>query len=210
MALSFFRSALTLAAIIGLALPTGGARAAGSLLPALAAFARDLVNGNADQLVGVYAPDLFARGVVQQPPEDPTFVSTSADMLTQFRTASELGSTGLLAHNYLAGSQFSSLRNGQVIYLVFGNGRTVPYVISEIARFKALKPNSAYSAFENLEDGDDVGASDLFSRIYGRPGALILQTCIRAEGLNSWGRLFVVALPAYKTQTPRVTCSACE
>ena len=83
-------------------------------------------------------------------------------------------------------------------------------MIGEIARFKAMQPNSAFSAFEDLEDGERVGASDLFSRIYDRPGALILQTCIRAEGLISWGRLFVVALPADKAQALRVTCSACQ
>jgi hypothetical protein len=210
MAPRLLRFVLTLLGILCLALPTGNAAAADSPLPPLTAFAQDLVNGNPDQLVGVYVPNLFARGVVQQPVEDPAFVSTTADVLTQFSKASELGSTGLLAHNYLAGSQFSSLESGQVIYLVFGNGRTASYVISEVARYKAIQPNSAFSAFEDLESGTRVGASDLFSQVYGRQGAVILQTCIRAEGINTWGRLFVVAQPTSKAPTARAPCSACQ
>lgn len=210
MASRLIRSVLVLVAILGLALPVEAVQAAGSPLPSLAAFARNLINGNEDQLVGVYVPELFARVVVQQPSGDPAFVSNTADVITQFARASEFGSTGLMAHNYLAGYQFASLANGQVIYLVFGDGRTVPYVIQEIARYQALQPNSAYSAFKDLEDGQQVGASELFLRIYDRPGALVLQTCISAEGISTWGRLFVVAMPAPRASASRNPCSACQ
>jgi hypothetical protein len=210
MAPRLLRFVLTLLAIIGLALPTSTTRAAGAPLPTLDAFASDLITGDAAELVGVYAPDLFAHRVVQQPPGEPGFVSDLADVLTQYGKASELGSTGILAHNYLAGSRFASLSTGQVIHLVYGNGRTVTYVISEVARFKALQPNSAFSAFEDLQEDSRVGASELFSRMYGRPGVLVFQTCIKAEGNLSWGRLFVAALPISRSRTLRAACRDCQ
>jgi len=87
-----------------------------------------------------------------------------------------------------------------MIHLVFGDGRTAPYVVTESLRFQALQPNSVYSAFVSLANGAQIGAADLFAEVYDRPGALILQTCIQADGLSTWGRLFVVAQPLVESR----------
>lgn len=159
--------------------------------PALASW----TNGDADELRGVYVPDILMDDVVQQPGRDATYVSSDPDVLTQFDAANSVGSTGLLAHNYLAGARFSLLDRGQMIYLVYGNGRMAAYVVTQALQYQALQPESPYSNFVNLSNGHTMSASDVFTAVYGRPGDVILQTCIDADGNPSWGRLFVVAEP---------------
>ncbi len=209
MALKRYRlfSNLIILTAITVALPSIRARAAGappagSSLPSLQSFAVQLENGNASELRGVYVNGLFALPVAQQPAGDSAFISTQPDVLTQFATASGLGSTGILAHNYLAGSLFPRLKNRQFIYLVYGDGRTVAYVVKSRQRFQALQPDSPYSAFIDLSTGRQTGAYSLFTNIYGRSGALVLQTCIDAEGLSTWGRLFIIAVPQTDQMPP--------
>jgi hypothetical protein len=43
--------------------------------------------------------------------------------------------------------------------------------------------------------------------IYGRRGDLVLQTCIEAQGIDTWGRLFVIAEPVALRQTRRLASS---
>jgi hypothetical protein len=169
-------------------------------LPDLAQFVRELENGDSGQLRGVYAPGLFANMVVQQPQGDPTFVSPRTSILTQFSSASRVGSVGLLAHNYRAGAQFKQIRAGQVIYLVFGDGSLRRYSVQHLFRYQALQPNSAQSNFIDLENGSRLTTQALFTRMYGRKGALVLQTCIESDGIDTWGRLFVIAEPAPETR----------
>jgi hypothetical protein len=134
--------------------------------------------------------------VVQQPTGDPTFVTPRQGFLTQFSSALSAGSTGLLAHNFLAGANFSLLENDQVIYLIYGAGGVHPYSVTGVYRFRATQPGSVYSDFVDLSGGARSSASTILARMYGRRGALVLQTCIAAEGSPTWGRLFVVAEPS--------------
>ena len=75
----------------------------------------------------LYVSELMAVPVVQQPSGQAGYVSTAAETLTQFAAASKYGTTGLLAHNYLAGTYFSNLSHGSVITLVYGDGSTQYY-----------------------------------------------------------------------------------
>lgn len=198
MALNSIRSILTLTLTLILFstfIPTRIVRALSSHLPALATFVSQVENGQADELRGVYVPELFAVRIVQQPTGNNEFVSPRQGILTQFGLASRLGSTGLLAHNYLAGERFVFLEKGQKFYLVYGNGRTSAFVVTEILHYQALEPTSTTSKFVDLENGGLLTASELFSNAYNRPGQVIFQTCISAEGNRSWGRLFVIAEP---------------
>jgi hypothetical protein len=179
-------------------------------LPTLDTFADALTNGHAHALRGVYVPGILANAVVQQPAGDPGFVSSDQDLLTQFQRASQLGSTGVLAHNFLAGAQFSEIRPGQIIYLVYGDGRTSAFVVRDALRYRALQPQNSYGAFVDLADGRQLGASELFVSVYGRRGALILQTCIEAEGVSTWGRLFVVAEPFHRLALQQYACADCK
>jgi hypothetical protein len=171
------------------------ARASTSFLPDLQTFLRWMTNSETDQLRGVYAPDLFASPVVQQPAGSPGFVSRSENVLTQFGSAAGLGSTGLLAHNYLAGRHFALMQPAQVLHLVYGDGRIETYIVAHLLRYRALQPNSMQSDFEDLNSGERIGGATLFSDIYGQRGAVVLQTCIASNGSSTWGRLFVIAMP---------------
>ena len=165
-------------------------------LPGLDTFVEQVSNGQTGQLRGVYIPGIQASAVVQQPAGMNGFVSPRQNVLTQFRLASKQGSTGLLAHNYLAGKSFEMLQPGQEIDLIDGRGNISTFTVTEILRYQALEPNSNVSTFIDLKDLNSISADNLFIKIYGRPGRLVLQTCIQAENNPSWGRLFVIAQPA--------------
>ena len=164
-------------------------------LPLLGTFISQVENGQAEELRGVYIPEILAARVVQQPTGNNEFVSPRQNMVTQFGLASQFGSTGLLAHNELAGESLSLLGEGQKFHLIYGNGQTVAFVVTELLNYQALEPTSTSSNFVDLENGGLLTASELFSKIYVRLGQVIFHTCISAEGNRSWGRLFVIAEP---------------
>ncbi|HNQ94888.1 MAG TPA: hypothetical protein PKK96_09075 [Anaerolineales bacterium] len=189
------QSLLLVIAVIFLILPSPARALDGSEVPPLEEFIWQVTNGEADELRGVYAPEVFAFPVVSQPEGSPAFVSIQPDIVTQFGAASQYDTTGLLAHNYLAGESFSSLNEGQWIYLIYGDGRIETYIIREFMRFQALSPNSVTSNFVDLETGERLSSTQLFFEVFNRPGGVTLQTCINAEGNLSWGRLFILAEP---------------
>ncbi|MEA5077501.1 MAG: sortase [Anaerolineaceae bacterium] len=157
-------------------------------------FSATVVNGNARQIVGIYVEDTFASPIVQQPNGNAAYVSTQDNIVTQFSTASQYGSIGLVAHNNLAGEKFSDLKVGDRAVLVYGDGTKLTYEITEIDAYQALSPNSPYSNFVDVNHTDvTLSVSDMFMKIYNPDDRLILQTCIAKEGVESWGRLFVVA-----------------
>jgi len=162
----------------------------------LHAFAAAVEGGNPNHITGIFVPRVLAQRVVRQPKSDPAFVSSEPDSVTQFNLANKYGSLGFLAHNYLSGVLFFNLQQGDVVYIVYGDGSSKRFKINEIRRFKALKPNSPYSDFIDLNNDKTVlPAKDLFFQTYGQANHIILQTCIEKEGNQSWGRLFVMAEP---------------
>lgn len=183
------------AALIPITAAAADAEPIENTLPTLQDFSTSLATGEADLLVGVYAAKVMAFPVLQQPANDAAFVSTQEDVLTQFGMTSQFNSIGLLAHNYLAGAHFSDLSEGQLIFLVYGDGSAQAYRIQEIDSYQALSPYSPYSDFVDLENGGQLSAAQLFERTYGQSGTAILQTCIDRDGIDSWGRLFVIAEP---------------
>jgi hypothetical protein len=175
-------------------------------------FIDPLLNGQAGEVVGVIAPGLFMLPVHQQPAGQPEYVDRENNVLTEFSLPKKYGSTGLLAHNYLSGNLFYSIRDKQDIYLVFGDGRMEHYRVNRIASFQALKPNSPFSDFVDLSnpDGGKMTSADLFNQVYTTQHQLVFQTCIDAYGEPSWGRLFITAalveplnlgVPAVKANT---------
>lgn len=165
-------------------------------LPTFAEFSSAVQNGDAKALRGVYATDMFALPVVQQPPSNPAFVSTKEGELTQFGMVSQYGNVGLLAHNHLSGRFFADLKVGQEIRLVYGDGRIEIFVISEVLHYQALQPNSPYSSFRNMDKEETtLTAEQMFKRAYLGDRHVTFQTCINAYGNASWGRLFVIATP---------------
>ena len=168
-----------------------------SNFPTITNFVQTLSLTNPETVVtGVYIPNTFAYGVVQQPGGSPGFVSAENDVLTQFGMAGSYGTTGLLAHNHLAGTSFSSVHPGQTIVAVQGDGTLEYYHVYAVEKYQALSPNSPYSNFRSLDiPGQDLSATELFMHVYAQPGNLVLQTCIANGDQQSWGRLFILAEP---------------
>jgi hypothetical protein len=160
-------------------------------------FTKSVINGNSSQLVGVYVDSILADPVVQQPAGKPSYVSTQDGVVTQFAYASKYGSVGLVAHNNLAGANFSLLQVGDIITLVYGDGSARNYSVTQIKQYQALSPTSPYSSFRDLEDPSTIlDVSTVFQTIYAVKERLVLQTCIAKDGVDSWGRLFIIAEPA--------------
>ena len=163
--------------------------------PDFPAFYNPIQSGEADVIQGVYVSDTLAFPVVQQPADDPYYVSNHDGEVTQFGTATQYGNIGLLAHNNLSGRSFSRLSVGQEVEVVYGDGRIEKFVITEVLHFQALQPQSQQSTFLNLDNSETRSANQMFNRVYTGSHHLTFQTCIKANGNMSWGRLFVVATP---------------
>lgn len=162
--------------------------------PFLDTFIENLKNGNAGQVVGVYVEDVLSLRVVQQPSSDAAYVSTIPNTATYFSMVRNVtGNTGLLAHNYLAGAYFFDLTPGQRVTLIYGDGTTDEYIVSNIDEFQALSPNSPTSNFVSLSSGETLSSTDLFYRVYSGGTRTTFQTCIAQGNEDSWGRLFVIA-----------------
>jgi hypothetical protein len=162
----------------------------------LASFVSSVSNGKSGQIVGIYVDGTFAFGVGRQPGGDASYVTENANEVTQFGLAAEYGSQAFLAHNYLAGAAFSALTEGQLITVVYGDGRTENFRISGMQRYQALSPDSTQSRFVDLDNGEEISASKLFHTVYNSGNALVLQTCIANGDVSTWGRLFITATPA--------------
>lgn len=133
--------------------------------------------------------------VVQQPSGNTNYVSPRDGEVTQFASATRHGNIGLLAHNYLSGKTFSQLDVGHEVRLVYSDGKSLEFIVTEILRYQALDPKSPYSSFQNLADQNEVlTVQEMFDRAY-LGDHLTLQTCIAADGISSWGRLFIIARP---------------
>jgi hypothetical protein len=171
-------------------------------LPPMEQFAAEVMNGEPEDLRGIYVPGVMAYEILPQPEDSPSFVSLEDDALTRFEMASEYDTTGLLAHNSLAGGDFFLLEGGQLIHLIYGDGRAESFIVRSFLRYQALSPDSVKSDFVDLETGEFLTTAQLFLKVYNRPGDLVLQTCIYADGDTSWGRLFIIAEP-YKPIEPR-------
>ena len=202
MALTSTRSILIVGFVLALfaaLLPVGNVHALSqgeeTNLPSIDTFVSQVTNGQAGELRGIYIPELLAAPVVGQPSGDNDFVSPRQNVVTQFNLAAQFGATGLLAHNYLAGENLAALQHDQIFYLVYGDGRVAAFLIKEILRYQALEPESSYSRFVDLENNNILTTTELFTRVYNRPGKVILQTCISRENNLSWGRLFIIAEP---------------
>ena len=164
-------------------------------LPDFTVFSQAVQNGKADSLRGAYVPNVLALPIVQQPSGDAGYVSSNDSQATQFAMASQFGNVGLLAHNYLSGKSFSQIAVGQEVRLVYGDGRVEYFIVTEILQYQALEPNSPWSSFRNLNDNTILNAEQMFKRVYAGDRHVTFQTCIQAEGISSWGRLFIVAVP---------------
>ncbi|MDD5369991.1 MAG: sortase [Anaerolineaceae bacterium] len=162
----------------------------------LSAFIDSVKNGEHLTPVGIYADYSFAYPIVQQPNIDSVYVSTKPGVVTQFGMAARNGVIGLLAHNTLAGAQFTNLSLNQRVLVVYGDGTLRAYTIQSVRHFQALNSTNPYSDFVDQENpGRTLTSAQLFNEMYGSEETLVFQTCIQKDGNPSWGRLFILATP---------------
>jgi hypothetical protein len=165
----------------------------------LAKFVSEVATGEKDQLTGVFAAFTFAFPIVSQPEQKPAWISGKDGVVTSFSLAGEAGSTGLLAHYERAGKAFYNLKLEQLIQLIYGDGEIKTYRVSEIRFYRALSPSDPLSNFATLDPpGQELTQEELFDKIYKVSGRLVLQTCLEGKGINTWGRMFVIAEPVEK------------
>ncbi len=175
--------------------------AGGMLAPVFSNFVAAVEDGRAGVVRGVYVPGVMSYRVVQQSPNNPGYVSSVQGIVTQFNMAAQYGTIGLLAHNFLAGMNFSNLQIGQSVRLIYGDGTTSPYVINSIHSYQALDPYSAASDFIDLNTGVTYSAEEIFKMYYQGGNQITFQTCILQDGISSWGRLFITAIPGVSVPT---------
>ena len=157
-------------------------------------FVAAIMNEDATKVVGVYVENVLALKVVQQPANNPAFVSGVRGVATYFAMVrKQTGNTGLLAHNYLAGIYYYDLQPGQIVVLIYGDGRTEDFIVENSEQFQALNPTSPTSSFVNVLTGEKLSSTSLFKRVYGGGYKTTFQTCIAQGKDASWGRLFVIA-----------------
>jgi len=161
----------------------------------LQTFVNTVVDGNSEVIRGVYSDGVLAFPVVQQPINQPGFVSSIDEVITEFSLSGANGVTGLLAHNYLAGKYFYELNIGDEIDIIYGDGEIRSYEISQFQEYQALQPNSPQSKFVDLITRKEITATELFKRVYVGDHHLTLQTCIQIGEIDSWGRIFIIANP---------------
>ena len=166
-----------------------------STISSLNDFVETIKDGNRNEIRGIYAQDIFALKVVQQPNNNPNFVSTNEGETTQFSLAQKYNTLGFLAHNFASGRFFSDLNLGDVVQVIYGDGRVEKFQISQIYQFQALQPDSPKSQFVDLQSGEKFSPTRLFEKVYTGNRHLTLQTCIQKDGVDSWGRLFLLATP---------------
>ena len=158
-------------------------------------FVESIIDGDKNSIRGVYITDILALRVVQQPANNPNFVSTSEGVTTQFSLAKRYSTIGFLAHNFSSGKYFFDLNLGDVVQVIYGDGRVDKFQISQVYQFQALQPDSPKSQFVDLQNGEKYSATKLFEKIYTGKKHITFQTCIQKDGIDSWGRLFLVAIP---------------
>ncbi len=152
-----------------------------------------LKGADSEAIYGVFVPDKFSFAVEQQPAGHPEFVSNQPDYLTQFSLVSADHSFALLAHNHLAGANFSEILVNDYLITIDQLGTHV-YQVSRIENYQALSPNSPYSDFLSLDGNrQKLSATQLFQNIYTQENQLVLQTCLEKDGELSWGRTFIIA-----------------
>lgn len=87
----------------------------------------------------------------------------------------------ILAHNYLAGSEWDRILVGDALEY---NGET--YIVVDIYKFRAVEPHNPRTNLVSLDGGIEMTTNQVLEYVL-CDDCLTLQTCIGDE----WGRLFI-------------------
>lgn len=173
--------------------PWTSSRNSRDYLPSLNQFTTWFEDGPTNSIRGVYVPGFLALPVLQQPSGNLGFVSQKPGTVTQFQLAARYDVIGLLAHNYLAGKDFSKLFEGLRVMVVNGDSSIEQYRITGVHKYQKLSPSSNWSHYIDLNSGERLTTYQVFNQFYQGEHHLTFQTCLEKDGLETWGLLFVVA-----------------
>ena len=120
------------------------------------------------------APGRFALQIQTQPAGCDLCVTEQPMAVSLFRTAWELETIGLLAHDNLAGRHFSELQAGGFLILSDQSGARI-YRITELIEYRRS------GALLVDPGGRSWSEYEVFGREYGQ-GGLVLQTCTPEGG----------------------------
>ena len=171
--------------------PTGAQK----ISPGFARFIRQVADGQAKVVRGVYVEGVLALHVVQQPAKDWAYVSGVLGNATEFQNAESNGIIGLLAHNYLSGRLFYDLKIGDQIGVVYGDGSVKNYRVSGSFQYQKLDPNDLSSKLVDLSTDSIITSGQVFEKFYAGSDHVTFQTCLEKNGVSTWGLYFVVAQP---------------
>jgi hypothetical protein len=172
-----------------------------SPLPVIFQSSRSACHDKTAPVLGVQVAHVLDLPVVQQPQGDDGYVSPLDGQITEFRIPSKFGNVGLLAHNDLSGRLFSRLLRGQDVHLLYGNHRIETFVVRDILRYQALRPDDPYSSFRDLGTDETLTAVQLFAKAYTGSRHVTFQTCITPQDSPAWGRLFVIATHTHLSES---------
>jgi hypothetical protein len=161
-------------------------------------FVNRIADSQPDLPAAVYVQGVLQFPIVQQPSEDPIYVSDKPGMITQYRDAAQNGVIGLLAHNFLSGALFSQLTTGQEVLVIYGDRTVRRYQVTSIHQFQKLNPSDVYSDYLDLSDGKKLTSSQVFDLFYRGAEHVTFQTCLKEGPIWNWGLLIIIALPLEK------------
>ncbi len=176
-------------------LPSTGFDPMGEAIPSLEEFTSRVADGQAKVVRGLYAREILALRIVQQPKGEAGFISREMGTATQFQSASPYEAIGLLAHNTLSGRDFLRLKSGQELILVYGDAHLQYYQVLEVDDYQRLTLADPRSNFRELSNDRVWTADQLFSKYYQTAHQVTLQTCLEHGGVWDWGVRFIVARP---------------
>ena len=163
--------------------------------PEFARFIKQVADGQAKFVRGVFVEGILALRVVQQPTKDWAYVSGVLGNATEFQNAADNGVIGLLAHNYLSGKLFYHLKMGDQIGVVYGDGSVKNYRVSGSFQYQKLDPNDLSSKMVDLSTDITMTSGQVFEKFYAGSDHVTFQTCLEKNGVSTWGLYFVVAQP---------------
>jgi hypothetical protein len=149
-----------------------------------------VVDGQIGVLRGVYVEDVLALKVIQQPADDPLFVSGDRDR-HPVPNAAKTVSPGS-GPNYLSGELFFQLESANK----FSWSMEMEWL-----RYTVTDISATRSTADNQEAGTSTCAPEKSNDCAGfQPGLygkdhVTFQTCIKKGNEWSWGLIFVIATP---------------
>jgi len=130
--------------------------------------------------------------VIPQPPNDNGFVSSIDRTVTQFQMPYKRSNTlGFLAHNYIAGRDFSSVSIGDRLEYIGLKNDNRNATVKQIIDCSKLDQKGTKFSCPSISK-KPLTEAQLYNYIYKPSNRFVLQTCIGKDKDMEWGRKFII------------------